>query len=70
MKGVDAGLSAHSLPARVDERMEAALQVAKEAMDVQDSQEEYVVAGESRLIQQASANDMDKLRELFDAFEA
>ena len=55
--------------ARIDEQMEAALQVAKEAMDVQDLQEEYVVAGESRLIQQASANDMDKLRELFDAFE-
>ena len=55
--------------ARIDEQMEAALQIAKEAMDVQDSQEEYVVAGESRLIQQASANDMDKLRELFDAFE-
>ena len=55
--------------ARIDEQMEAALQVAKEAMDVQDSQDEYVVAGESRLIQQASANDMDKLRELFDAFE-
>ena len=55
--------------ARIDEQMEAALQVAKDAMDVQDSQEEYVVAGESRLIQQAGANDMDKLRELFDAFE-
>ncbi len=55
--------------ARIDEQMEAALQVAKEAMDVQDSQEEYVVAGESRLIRQASANDMDKLRELFNAFE-
>ena len=48
--------------ARIDEQMEAALEVAKEAMDVQDSQEEYVVAGESRLIQQASADDMDKLR--------
>ena len=55
--------------ARIDEQMEAALQVAKEAMDVQDSQEEYVVAGESRLIQQAGVNDMNKLRELFDAFE-
>jgi heat-inducible transcriptional repressor len=55
--------------ARIDEQMEAALQVAKEAMDVEESQDEYVVAGESRLIQQASANDMDKLRELFDAFE-
>ena len=55
--------------ARIDEQMEAALQVAKAAMDVEDSQEEYVVAGERRLIQQASANDMDKLRELFDAFE-
>ena len=55
--------------ARIDEQMEAALQVAKDAMDVQDSQEEYVVAGESRLIQQAGANDMGKLRELFDAFE-
>jgi heat-inducible transcriptional repressor len=55
--------------ARIDEQMEAALQVAKEAMDVEESQDEYVVAGENRLIQQASANDMDKLRELFDAFE-
>ena len=55
--------------ARIDEQMEAALQVAKEAMDIQYSKEEYVVAGESRLIQQATANDMGKLRELFDVFE-
>ena len=55
--------------ARIDEQLEAALQVAKDAMEPEDAQEEYVVAGESRLIQQAGANDMDKLRELFDAFE-
>lgn len=54
---------------RIDEQLEAALQVAKDAMEPEDEQEEYVVAGESRLIQQAGANDMDKLRELFDAFE-
>ncbi|MAW32509.1 MAG: heat-inducible transcription repressor HrcA [Alteromonadaceae bacterium] len=54
---------------RIDEQLEAALQVAKDAMEPEDAQEEYVVAGESRLIQQAGANDMDKLRELFDAFE-
>ncbi|MBL6900920.1 MAG: heat-inducible transcription repressor HrcA [Luminiphilus sp.] len=55
--------------ARIDEQLEAALQVAKDAMEPEDAQEDYVVAGESRLIQQAGANDMDKLRELFDAFE-
>ena len=55
--------------ARIDEQLEAALQIAKDAMEPEDAQEEYVVAGESRLIQQAGANDMDKLRELFDAFE-
>lgn len=54
---------------RIDEQLEAALQVAKDAMEPEDAQEEYVVAGESRLIQQAGANDMHKLRELFDAFE-
>lgn len=54
---------------RIDEQLEAALQVAKDAMEPEDEQEEYVVAGESRLIQQAGANDMNKLRELFDAFE-
>lgn len=54
---------------RIDEQLEAALQVAKDAMEPEDAQEDYVVAGESRLIQQAGANDMDKLRELFDAFE-
>ena len=54
---------------RIDEQLEAALQVAKDAMEPEDAQEEYVVAGESRLVQQAGANDMDKLRELFDAFE-
>lgn len=54
---------------RIDEQLEAALQVAKDAMEPEDAQEEYVVAGESRLIQQAGANDMNKLRELFDAFE-
>lgn len=55
--------------ARIDEQLEAALQVAKDAMEPEDAQEEYVVAGESRLVQQAGANDMNKLRELFDAFE-
>jgi heat-inducible transcriptional repressor len=55
--------------ARIDEQLEAALQIAKDAMEPEDAQEEYVVAGESRLVQQAGANDMDKLRELFDAFE-
>ena len=54
---------------RIDEHLEAALQLAKDAMDVEDARDEYVVAGERRLLQQASAGDMDKLRELFDAFE-
>ena len=55
--------------AHIDDYLEAALQLAKDAMDVEDAPEEYVVAGENRLLQQAGADDMDKLRELFDAFE-
>ena len=55
--------------AHIDDHLEAALQLAKDAMDVEDAPEEYVVAGENRLLQQAGADDMDKLRELFDAFE-
>jgi heat-inducible transcriptional repressor len=55
--------------AHIDDHLEAALQLAKDAMDVEEAPEEYVVAGENRLLQQAGADDMDKLRELFDAFE-
>ena len=31
---------------RIDEHLEAALQLAKDAMDVEDAKDEYVVAGE------------------------
>ena len=54
---------------RIDEHLEAALQLAQDAIEVEDDNDGYVVAGERRLLQQASVGDMHKLRELFDAFE-
>ena len=54
---------------RIDDHLEAALKLAQEAIEVESPSDEYVVAGESKLLQYARADDMDKLRELFDAFE-
>ena len=54
---------------RIDDHLEVALKLAQEAIDVELPSDEYVVAGESKLLQHARADDMDKLRELFDAFE-
>ena len=54
---------------QIDGYMQAALDLASKALDQEDSEEEYVVAGESRLLGNATAEEMLKLRELFDAFE-
>lgn len=53
----------------IDEYMAAALEVAKQAMESEGRDEGYVVAGEGRLLNQATGDDLGKLRELFDAFE-
>ncbi|KAA1194591.1 heat-inducible transcription repressor HrcA [Pseudohalioglobus sediminis] len=54
---------------QIDSYMQAALDLANKALDQEEAEDEYVVAGESRLLEHASPEDMLKLRELFDAFE-
>lgn len=55
--------------ARIDDYMAAALELARTALEASEADDEYVVAGEGRLLDHASPEDIDKLRELFDAFE-
>lgn len=54
---------------RIDEYMSAALELANQALQSDTQDDDYVVAGENYLLGQATPDDMDKLRELFDAFE-
>mgnify|MGYP001825434881 CR=1 FL=1 len=54
---------------QIDSYLEAALDLASKALDQEPEEEEYLVAGESRLLGSATAEEMVKLRELFDAFE-
>ncbi len=55
---------------QIDSYLEAALELASSALDQEPAaSDEYVVAGESRLLGNATAEEMAKLRELFDAFE-
>lgn len=53
----------------IDSYLEAALDLANKALDREDPEESYVVAGESRLMGNATAEEMLKLRDLFDTFE-
>ena len=54
---------------RIDAYLEAALELASVAIDTQEQSENVMVTGEASLLNQASPEDMQKLRELFDAFE-
>ena len=54
---------------RIDHYLEAALELARAAMESDQESGSVVVAGEASLLNQASPEDMQKLRELFDAFE-
>jgi heat-inducible transcriptional repressor len=54
---------------QIDNYLQAALDLASKALDREDAEEEYVMAGESRLLDNATAEEMLKLRELFDVFE-
>jgi heat-inducible transcriptional repressor len=53
----------------IDDYLQAALDLANQALDSEESTDEYVVAGESRLVGNATPEELGKLRELFDAFE-
>ena len=54
---------------QIDGYLSAALDLASQALEQDKPGDEYVVAGESRLLGSATAEEMFKLRELFDAFE-
>jgi len=54
---------------RIDDYLGAALDLASQALHSGEQAEDYMVAGEAHLFEGASPEDLDKLRELFDAFE-
>lgn len=54
---------------QIDNYLQAALDLASKALDREEIEDEYVMAGESRLLDNATAEEMLKLRELFDVFE-
>ncbi len=54
---------------QIDSYLQAALDLANQALEAEKTEDEYVVTGESRLLGNATAEEMLKLRELFDAFE-
>ncbi len=54
---------------QIDDYMATALDLANQALVAEESHDDYVVAGENYLLGQTSPEGMDKLRELFEAFE-
>jgi len=54
---------------QIDTYLQASLDLANKALQQEGDEDEYVMAGESRLLGGAGAGEMTKLRELFDAFE-
>lgn len=54
---------------RIDDYMASALELANRALDDDEPTDDYVVAGENYLLDQTRPDDMEKLRELFDAFQ-
>jgi heat-inducible transcriptional repressor len=54
---------------QIDSYLEDALALANKALDQDEEADECLVAGESRLLDNATAEEMLKLRDLFDTFE-
>jgi len=54
---------------QIDSYLEEALNLANQALEREQAEDEYVMAGKSRLLGGATAEEMDRLRELFDSFE-
>ena len=54
---------------QIDSYLQASLDLANKALQQEGEEDEYVMAAESGLLGSASAGEMTKLRELFDAFE-
>ncbi len=59
----------HQARSQIDGYMEATLDLANKALDQDETQEDCLVAGEARLLGNATMEEMSRLRELFDAFE-
>ena len=59
----------HEARSQIDNYMQATLDLASKALDQGAGQEEYLVAGESRLLGNATAEELGGLRHLFEAFE-
>jgi heat-inducible transcriptional repressor len=54
---------------RIDDYLQAALDLANQALAQEREGEDCMVVGESRLLGNATAEEVEQLRELFDAFE-
>jgi len=54
---------------QIDSYLEDALNLANQALERGRSEDEYVMAGKSRLLGGATAEEVTRLRELFDSFE-
>lgn len=55
--------------ASIDSYMRATLDLANQAFEAEAPQEDYVVAGESQLLDNATPEELEKLQELFHAFQ-
>ena len=55
--------------ASIDSYMQATLDLANQAFEEEAPQEDYVVAGESQLLDSTTPEGLDKLQELFHAFQ-
>jgi len=54
---------------QIDSYLEDALDLANQALDQEGNEEEYVMVGESRLLGNATTEEMSRLRDLFESFE-
>jgi len=54
---------------QIDSYMRASLDLANQALNQEPTEDDYVVAGESRMLGNATAEEMLQLRDLFESFE-
>lgn len=59
----------HEARSQIDSYMQATLDLASQALDQEEGQEEFLVAGEARLMGNATVEELGRLRDLFEAFE-
>ena len=59
----------HEARSRIDDYLSATLDLASQALQQEEAGEDYMLAGGTRLLDSATPEDVEKLRELFDTFE-